>query len=152
MNTDHDAGVLGYVKRAAAIGTAIDASEPNNYLRLVTESVTLLLAGVAAEQEHARKRHNWPGATSDLRGATDLAARIAGRDELPAYMKWLTVRTRNMVKRRWAAIDALARELLVREEMSGADATALIRRTSSPPMLPEDIARLAAQFATVATR
>ena len=152
IKADHDAGLLGYMKRTWGSGEAITHGDGDRHLRLVTESVTILLAGVVAEREHAPARHNWAGGASDRHEATVLAGRIVGDEELGPYMKWLMVRTRQLVKSRWPAIEAMARELLVREEMSGAAATALIRHTLYPPMPADDVARLAAQFAMAATR
>ncbi len=134
IRADHDIGVLGYVKSTGGIGQAITYGEPDRYLRLVTENVTILFAGVVAEQEHTRGRHNWVGARSDRREASSLAGRILSDDELPAYLRWLMVRTRALVRWRWCAVDALAQALLVREVVSGRDATEIIRRTLYPPV------------------
>lgn len=152
IKTDHDAGLLGYVKSTWRIGEAMTYGEADRHLRLVTEGVTILLAGVVAEREHTQGRHDWTGVASDRHNALDLALRILSDDEAPAYMKWLMVRTENLVKWRWPAIEGMAQELLAREEMSGAEATALIRQMLYPPKPAEDIARLVAQFALVATR
>ena len=74
--------------------------------------------------------------------ALGLAGRIMNDDELRPYMKWGMVRTRRLVKWRWPAVEALAQELLVREEMSGRAATAFIRRTLYPP-IPDETLRAA---------
>jgi hypothetical protein len=149
---DHDAGLPRCVKTTRGIGEASTSGDADRYLRLVTETVTILLAGGAAEREHAQAGRGWTGGASDRRAAAVLAGRIVGGEELGPYMKWLVVRTSQLVKSRWPAIEALAQELLVREEMSGAAATAFIRHTLYPTMPADDIARLAAQLALVATR
>jgi len=151
IGADHDAGLLGYVQGTWAIGEAITVAD-TRYLRLVTEGVTILLAGAAAEREHTQSPRGSAGGASDGREAAALAGRIIGGEELGPYMRWLAARTRRLVTSRWPAIDALARELLVREAMSGAAATALIRRALQPSPPADDMARLAAQFALVATR
>lgn len=152
IKSDHDAGLLGYVKSPSGIGEAMTHGDAGRYLRLITEQVAILLAGVVAEREHALGWHAWAGAASDRSNALGLALRILSHDEAPAYMKWLMVRTQNLVKWRWPAIEAMAQELLLRDEMSGAEATALIRQTLSPPKPAEDIAGIVARFALVATR
>jgi hypothetical protein len=147
---DHDADVRGYLARVAEIGEATGCGD--KHLRIVTEGVTILLAGVAAERERTRTRRSGPAGGNDMHEALALAGRIIGDDELAPYMTWLVARTRRLITSRWAAIDALARELLVREEMTGAAAAALIRRATQPPAPSDDSARLAALLATVATR
>lgn len=138
---DHNAGVLGYVKSTMGIGPAIEYGEPDKYPRLVTENVTILLAGVVAEREHTKGRHNWAGARSDRHQAIGLAGRILSNEELGPYMKWLMVRTRHLVSWRWSAVEALAQEMLAREEMSGRDAEALVRCTLYPPLPPADLSK-----------
>lgn len=152
IKSDHDAGLLGYVKSPSGIGEAMTHGDAGRHLRLLTEQVTILLAGVVAERVQAPGRRPGAAAASDRGDALNLALRILSDDEAPAYMQWLMVRTRNLVKWRWPAIEAIAHELLLREEMSGAEATALIRRTLSPPKPAEDIAGIVARFALVATR
>jgi ATP-dependent Zn protease len=147
IQADHDAGLLGYVKLAHGIGEAIAYADPEKYLRRVTENVVISLAGVVAEQEHTRGKHNWAGADRDRHNAADLASYVVSDEELAPYVAWLMVRARVLIKWHWRAVDALAQELLVREEMTGAEATAFIRRT-----FVEDVARMAADFAGAATR
>ena len=65
IRADHDAGLLGYVRRTRGIGPAIEHGESDRYLRVVTENITIMLAGVVAEREHTERRRNWAGAASD---------------------------------------------------------------------------------------
>lgn len=137
IKADQDKGLLGYSRNTLGIGEAITYSDEDRYLLRVTQEITIMFAGVLAEREHTQGRHNWEGAASDMHAANDLALRIVSDEECYPYMRWVRVRTRRLIMRRWPAIEALAQELLVREQMTGVEATKLIRQTLYPP-LPGD--------------
>ena len=122
------------MKHTWEIGEAITYGDADRYLRRVTENITIMFAGVIAEREHTKGRHNWVGAASDMHNATDLALRIVSDEELRPYMNWVRARTRHLITRHWPAIEALAQELLMREEMNGAEATEVIRLALYPPL------------------
>ena len=67
-------------------------------------------------------------AQSDYRWAIDLAARLNGDAQLVnLYMRWMEARIRHIVARHWYKIEALAKALLDRRELTGKEATAVIR-------------------------
>jgi hypothetical protein len=71
------------------------------------------LAGHIAEK-HFRGRANWIGSEADRQKAADLASYLVGSDEeLSAYLKWLWVRTENLVRFYQPQITALASALLI---------------------------------------
>lgn len=106
----------------------------------IERNIMVKLAGPEAEAIH-RGNHEWlPGHEDDTRHAINLAGYVTGNiKETEAYLNWLTIRTRSMLGQPilWAAVDALALELLahgelgtqsVREIMSDATRSWLDRR------------------------
>jgi hypothetical protein len=90
--------------------------------------IMVALAGVLAECQ-LTGRHNWRGAHADLHDATDYASYVTGDEqELNAYLRWLWERTRNLLSARphWAAVKALAAELLASRRIGERRARQLI--------------------------
>lgn len=90
--------------------------------------IIVALAGVLAECV-LTGRHNWRGAHADLHDASDYASYVTGDEqELNAYLRWLWERTRNLLSARphWAAVKALAAELLTSRRIGERRARQLI--------------------------
>jgi ATP-dependent Zn protease len=148
----HDAGLDGYVKRTRGVGPAIEAANSARSVGLVTEDVTIMLAGVVTERQFAKAPRNHAGVGSDYDRAVASARQIVSDGELAPYMKWVTISTHELVTRRWPAVEALAQQLLAQNEVSGAAARARIRGALHPSVSDEEIARAVRQFASTATR
>jgi ATP-dependent Zn protease len=92
--------------------------------------ITICLAGPVAEKLHTG-RGNWRiGGSSDFHHAVDWASDIMGDpDEIGAYLDWLTLVTKNMLKHphHWPIVQALAAELLSRRTVGPRRARALMR-------------------------
>jgi hypothetical protein len=88
----------------------------------------VLLAGYAAGMIFSGiKRRD--GARKDFQDASWLGSYVCGnREEIEAYIKWLTERTKNILSNsiNRAAVEALARELLVNKEIGYKKAKAII--------------------------
>ena len=87
----------------------------------IENGVMAALAGPTAEHLYSGRRNN-RGASDDHHYAVDLATYEVSEDkELEAYIRWLSVRTRNRltVPANWSAVKAVANELLVCRRMSG---------------------------------
>ena len=77
------------------------------------------MAGTAAEK-WLTGRHSHVGARDDYSKAADLAMYAAGsNDEVEALLRWLQLRAANAVCSRWCFIEAVAKELLERETLTG---------------------------------
>jgi hypothetical protein len=90
----------------------------------VEQRVMILYAGGIAEAKHKGHRRRL-GDGADQQRAMNLASYIAGEtEELEAYLRWLWLRTRNLIDLRWAAVGHFAAELLARRHMNGREARA----------------------------
>jgi ATP-dependent Zn protease len=74
----------------------------------------VLCAGVVAERLFTGRRH-WKGSENDITKAVDYLAYQCGNDEeVSAYLELIWIRTRNLLRlpQHWAAVEAVAEELL----------------------------------------
>ena len=77
-------------------------------------------------------RSNWKGADHDISNALDLATRLTGSNEqASAFLKWMWIRTINLIKNplRWIAVEALAKELLIKNKIKAKEARHIIEQT-----------------------
>ena len=106
-------------------------SNPQKARFQIERAIITLMAGGEAERVHTGRRNNL-GSSSDDETARDLATYIVPDwgDELVAYLKWLRIRTRNLLKspRNWRAVEELAEALMEKGEMSAAEAKDTIIR------------------------
>jgi hypothetical protein len=115
-----DGFYLGHCRHAAQPSFRPDMmADTKARLRAETE-IVILLAGGIAEKKFAG-RCNYVGASYDHDNAVDLAVHVTGDDaEAAAYLNWLSIRTRNLIEREWAAVRAIADQLLTDRRLSGA--------------------------------
>ena len=86
-----------------------------------------LFGGVVAERRVSRRRI-WIGASNDLDRAVDLLGYLATSERTAQKLSdYLWAATEDLVAREWAAIVALAEELLARRSLSGRDVAAFLR-------------------------
>jgi len=91
------------------------------------------LAGAIAE-EIVKGTAGKLGAQKDREDAAELASRFTSSSrEQQAYLKWLNVRTEELLRQRISLhrLHALAQELLVRKEMTGRECRAFLQRVIS---------------------
>jgi hypothetical protein len=120
-------------------------------LQRAEHELMVSFAGIIAQQVHLgvdKKaveagfgRERWDDGTStavrgsDLDRGIDLTPMMCGEDEEEqgAYTNWLWIRTRNMLRqpRAWAAVEAVARELLAKDKLSGKEVSAIWRASYS---------------------
>lgn len=106
-------------------------------------AIAVSLGGAAAE-EHLTGRHPKSGADEDWRRAIDSASYVTGSiEETEAYLNWLWIRTKALLKQPWywAAVKALAAELLERRRIGERRARRIIRNAMSEHMETEIQAR-----------
>lgn len=106
-----------------------NVTEPGRARKLIEKAIMTALAGAEAEHVHTKRRNN-AGGSSDSHSAVTLASYIIDdfEEELPAYIEWLRIRTRNILTTpaNWRAVEFLAEALLEKEEMSAAAARKVI--------------------------
>lgn len=95
----------------------------------IEDRIMILFAGNIAEKL-AAGRYNMVGSGSDYHQAFDLLFHISGStEEGNAYAKWLFIRTKNhlSVSHIWPIVEALARELLEKQEIGYKTARRIIQ-------------------------
>jgi Peptidase family M41 len=109
-----------------------DIYSDNKTKARVEQAIVMLFAGAAAENKLAGKR-NRAGEDDDFQKAVNLAASQCGSDEeVGAYLNWLWVRTRVLLDLPWlwAAVEALAQELLKYRKVSYQKACKIIKEAT----------------------
>jgi hypothetical protein len=148
----HEAGhiVAAYAQRLAVKGVSIVEDEEtrgradtgkwpvedllltaDRRRRWLEKRIIVFLAGAQAEELLAGERDP-AGASDDYHQAVQLASYLTGStEETEAYLAWLGIRARNLVRVPvWAAaIEAVAGELLTAQTLSGRRVRAIIRAT-----------------------
>lgn len=87
---------------------------------LLKPQTIMLFAGVLAEKRFSGHRHNWVGASDDIRRATDRILKMTtSQRQAQKYTAYLWVVAEDAVAHLWSNIEALAHELLTRKAMTG---------------------------------
>lgn len=88
----------------------------------------VFLAGAAAEARYRGRKQWWQGAGRDLRNAASILDYIVGGpDEADAYLNLVRVWATSLVSNQWSAIEAVAHELLKRNQLPRKEVIAIIR-------------------------
>jgi hypothetical protein len=122
---------LGHIKHPK-----LNNFEPewDNSLKVVDRAERMILvffAGQVAEGRFAN-RHNWKGSREDWHEAVNMASYFAGNNEvLQAYVNYLWARAKTLFNLPWlwAAVEAVAKELLIRKKMGSRLTRKIIRKT-----------------------
>lgn len=97
------------------------------------KNALIALAGDIAQRLHAPR--SMGGASKDHDKAYDMATRVNTSPEAAvAWIKWLKIRARDILKVRWNLVDSVARELVKRNEVSRDQVAAVLlsSRQSTP--------------------
>lgn len=94
--------------------------------------IVCLLAGDVAEKR-AAGRSSHVGARHDVESANNVAFSVVGGDEREAraYLRWLNIRTQNLIAFAWPDVEAAARALLERKTLSGKELRDIVLRSSA---------------------
>lgn len=120
-------GIMTRPKTESLEQDLLDMDDFRNRKRIESE-IIISFAGAVAEGLLVG-RHNWKGAIQDNHQAIDSAeAIVSSHDELEAYINWLWLRTRNLLSLPvyWAAVQALAEELIICKEIKTRKARRII--------------------------
>jgi hypothetical protein len=126
IEPDPERGTLGHVLQRSLLALCRDQSDPGaprQRARVerahVEREILCCFAGGIAEG-HFRGRRNHVGARTDRKCALELASRLCGDlNETRAYLRWLLLRTRNLVLSQWPGVKRVAAELLVHRTLTG---------------------------------
>ena len=129
----------------------------NTRTRLRIENNAIVdFAGGKAEHKFRHSRFPTRGASADFDNTVQLILYYCGSErEADAYIKWLSVRAEYLVgvRENWAAIEALASELLIHQKIGSRRARQIIRQTmESYRPSPEDWERLRKEALAVKSR
>jgi len=124
------AGRMVYRSPLAGIRLDFDGSDR---ARLRAESAIIVaLAGPAAQRRYSpRSVRSWH-ASGDYELAGELAMRVNGSAAATnAYLKWLQIRTGDLLAGRWRTVDALARALIEQKTIDGNSAVTAMNGSST---------------------
>jgi ATP-dependent Zn protease len=126
-------GVVVRQRMEKRIRDAFEFGEITPAKRARLESFIMMsYAGGIAQQKH-RGRANHIGSSSDYDNVVDLAMMATGSvEETEAYLKWLYVRTKQVVNVYWYLIEAIAEALLEHQTLSAADIERIMSTTKRP--------------------
>jgi hypothetical protein len=93
----------------------------------IENSIIMYLAGPIAERRFKSRSFRHWHADDDHRRAVDLALRLCGhRESATAYLKWLEIRTKDLIDLRWQSVGRLAAGLLEKSTLKSDEILALI--------------------------
>ena len=123
----------------------LDDYERLRLRRMVEAEIIFCLAGAVAEAK-LTDRYNHIGASGDYQDAVFYATYVTdSTKETEAYIKWLFEKTKNILSRRWGAVELLADELLKRREIGYMATRKIIRKGLDGPLPPLDLKRALAK-------
>ena len=112
---------------------------------MVEAEIILSLAGCVAEAKITGE-YNHIGASADYNDAVIFAGWVTdSTEETEAYIAWLFEKTKNVLWRRWDAVELLADELLKRREIGYKTAREIIRKGLDGDLPPLDLKRALAK-------
>jgi hypothetical protein len=111
----------------------------------VEAEIILSLAGCVAEAK-LTGRYNHIGASKDYQDAVFYESYVTdSTEETEAYIKWLFEKTKNVLSRRWNAIELLADELIKHREIAYMATRLIIRKGLDGDLPPLDFKRALAK-------
>lgn len=117
----------------------IDSEVTARLERTAYRRIVAALAGICAQRLfNPRTCRNYHG-SEDYKQAISLAGHIlTGENEMEPFLKWMEVRTENLLRNKWKAVELLAEELLRRREIKGDEAHEIIMAAPFEPKWDDD--------------
>jgi hypothetical protein len=124
-------------------GHAVDYDGSDRARLRAEADIIVCLAGPAAQRRHNPR--SWRSWLSDHDRAADLAMSLNGSDKaVSAHLAWLAIVARNQVDSVWDLVERVARKLVERRTMSGAEiAACCAARTALAGFEPAQTAAIA---------
>ncbi len=117
----------------------LDDTEKLRLRRMVEAEIVVSLAGVVAEAQ-LTGLYNHIGASKDYQDAVFYATYVTdSTKETEAYIAWLLEKTKNILWRRWDAVELLATELIKQREIGYTTTRKIIRKGLDGPLPPLDL-------------
>lgn len=142
VRDDTSAGRFHHQKLLRGNSPELDDS-PAARIRM-EKTILISLAGPVAQKFfNPRSVRHYHG-ENDHQQAVDIAVHLnGGGEEATAYLKWLGLRTKRIVKLRWPLVEALAKEALARKTMTGKEVNEFLSNLSFdgrqlPPFQPSE--------------
>ena len=93
----------------------------------IERNIIISLAGAAAQRRHNKKSWRSYHSSSDFRSAANLASHVCdSKANINAFLRWLEVRTDELIAAQWPAVHRIAEVLLERKTVPGDEIVALI--------------------------
>jgi hypothetical protein len=133
---DFEAGSLGHVVLEKVTHFDPDSITPRSFLTFC-QIIQIGLAGHLAVTDLIGRK-NFCGVSDDFDEVSLAALKSQGDGEVAsAFIDWLHIKTRLMLRNRWKAVEALAGELLKQKKIPYADAVKIIEIGLYGRVLPE---------------
>jgi hypothetical protein len=95
------------------------------------KQVMVSLAGLIAQRIYNPRSIRGYHGHYDHRTAVDVAFHLtSSEEEAAAFLKWMEIRTGNLLGAHWPMVDVLSKELLARGSMNGKEVERLLRANS----------------------
>ena len=114
---------LGQVKCEIDINEVVDSGREK-----CEAEIMAVYAGGLAVKIAKGARYN-KGVSTDNRIAQDIAMEICSDKEINTFLRWLYIRTEEVLKMNWYMVEAIAKALLKKKQLSGDEVKEIIRRT-----------------------
>jgi hypothetical protein len=141
-------GSLGRVSGTgwqSKLNPELDDTEQPRLRRMVEREIITLLAGVVAEAK-LTGRYNHIGASKDYHKAVSYASYVTDSTrETEAYIEWLFEKTKNILSRRWGAVELLTEELVRQQEIGYLATRKIIRKGLDGGLPPLDLKKFLAK-------
>jgi hypothetical protein len=91
------------------------------------------MAGICAQRLfNPRTLRSFHG-SMDYRTVVDFATHLTRENELEPFLRWMEIRTENLIRDNWNAVEMLAAELVRHREVTGKEAHEIIRSAPFSP-------------------
>lgn len=132
-----EGNTLGHNLYGKGLNIQPDAGVDGRMRNEIERRVICVLAGWAVEARLNPRRRGIATGSNDLRHASDLASYVVGSaEELEAYSNWLWIRTKLLIALpyHWAAIEALAGELVTHKRLGERRVREVIETSLTAPL------------------
>jgi len=121
--------IAGYVLHANPLrGLRLETDDSSRAETEIHQGIMICLAGAVAQRRFAPRSIRGWHPRNDYQRAADLATRVCGSDiEVNAMLRWLQIRTENLIETGWREVEAVANALLERDTLSSEEIVAAIR-------------------------
>jgi hypothetical protein len=125
------AGCVFYGKQPSVKG--IDTEPSPKVKRTAEERILVSLAGMCAQRLFNPRTWRSFHGYEDFKEILVYVGHLMRENETEPFLKWMEVRTENLLRDNWNAVEVLAEELIRRREISGQEARRIIQNAPFKP-------------------